>query len=62
MPPALNTLEMWAKHPSHPYGATPGHTSTLTPYKEQAHFSGMGLARESVTYFCSLLQLAQESQ
>ena len=56
MPPALNTLEMWAKHPSHPYGVTPRHTSTLTPYKEQAHFSsGMGLAGESVPYFCSLL-------
>ena len=26
----------WAKHLSHPSGPTPGHTPTLTPYKEQA--------------------------
>ena len=25
----------WASHPSHPSGSTPGHTSTLTPCKEQ---------------------------
>ena len=26
----------WANYLSHPSGSTPGHTLTLTPYKEQA--------------------------
>ena len=37
MPPAHNTSRGWANHPSHASGPTPGHTPTLTPYKEPAH-------------------------
>ena len=36
MPPALNTTEGWVNHLSHPSSLTPGHTPTLTPYKEWA--------------------------
>ena len=46
----------WAKHLSHPSGPTPGHTPTLTPYKEQAFPpSGSKQARESVVCSCSPL-------
>ena len=37
VPPALNTTEGWADHLSPPSGPTPGHTPTLTLYKEPAH-------------------------
>ena len=37
----------WANHLSHPCSPTPGHTSILTPYKEQVHpFSRSQQARE----------------
>ena len=35
MPPALSTNKGVGKHLSHPSSPTPGHTPTLTPYKEQ---------------------------
>ena len=37
VPPALGTTNGVASHLSHPCGPTPGHTPTLTPYKEQVH-------------------------
>ena len=47
-------LERWANTQATPM-VHPLETP-LTPYKEEAHFSpGIGLARESVNYFCSLL-------
>ena len=36
MPPAHTPPTEWANHLSHPSSLTPGHTSTLTLYKEQA--------------------------
>ena len=35
-PPTLNTTKGWAHHLSHHSGPTPGHTLTLTPYREWA--------------------------
>ena len=37
MLPAHNNIKEWAKHLRHPSSQTPGHTSTLTLYKEQAY-------------------------
>ena len=55
MSPALNTTKGWAEHLSHPSGLAPGHTPTLTPYKEPARPLLRKWARETVTCFCSLL-------
>ena len=50
----------WANHLSHPSGMTPGHTPTLTPYKEQARpHSGSKQAREPVV--CSCYPLLQQA-
>ena len=38
--PALSTTEGWAKHPSHASNLTPGHTSTLPPYKDRSPPTG----------------------
>ena len=49
----------WAKHLSHPSDQTPGHTLTLTPYKERAQPPlGREQAREPVV--CSHPPLLQQ--
>ena len=61
-PPALNTTKGWANHLSHPFSSTPGHTPTLTPYKELA-LSPLALGMSNGTcYLFSLLKLVQEPQ
>ena len=51
----------WAGHLSHPSGPTPGHTLTLTPYKEPARppASASKQAREPVA--CSSSPLLQQA-
>ena len=49
----------WVNHLSHPSSPTPGHASTLTPYKEPAHIPLVSeQARKTVT--CSRSPLLQQ--
>lgn len=44
----------WANHLSHPFGLTPGHTPTFTPYKEQAHPLTQGASKQRADLLCVL--------
>ena len=44
----------WANHLNHPFGLTPGHTPTLTPYKEQAHPPSQGASKQRGDLLCVL--------
>ena len=44
----------WTNHLSHPFGLTPGHTPTFTPYKEQAHPLTQGASKQRADLLCVL--------